>query len=530
MSRFWMRAMLLACIWAWHEAAGNIEDDSGDKLFTIDSSPMANNCTCVNEHVEVECRCSGHHFYNVPSNLTAGLSVLIIEDAGLEVLKRDSLMPYSETLRELTLVGLEKFYYFEPGVFRNLSELETLYIHRAPKLLKIQPEVFSVHLPKLKILRIVNTGLEEMPNLNGLHTASVLHMIDLEHNRIQRIKWHQISRVKTDQLLLNYNDIRTVEEEAFYGSEIAKLSLKGNVHLANLHRRAFGELHSLRHIDLSSTAITAIPLEGLREIDVLKVQDTETLKVFPSVYNFQYIKEAWLTYPYHCCAFKFPHTHNPREFEQHQRFIKRMQSTCSGKNVSNSYNLPGSNTHNNPTFKDLLKLQPSNATNHQLVQQPQFVTKDVQHDDDGMWSDDEQVFHNGTLDMGSEFSVTTAVCGEIYRNYHEVKCYPAPDAFNPCEDLMGNWGLRIPVWFISLSAIIGNLFVVIVIATSHFRLTVSKFLMCNLAAADLCIGIHLLLIAVVDACSIGAYFNYAIDWQEAVSTGFLYLNGEIWAL
>lgn len=97
-----------------------------------------------------------------------------------------------------------------------------------------------------------------------------------------------------------------------------------------------------------------------------------------------------------------------------------MQSTCSGKNVSNSYNLPGSNTHNNPTFKDLLKLQPSNATNHQLVQQPQFVTKDVQHDDDGMWSDDEQVFHNGTLDMGSEFSVTTAVCGEIYRNYHEV--------------------------------------------------------------------------------------------------------------
>ncbi|KAJ8944702.1 hypothetical protein NQ314_009409 [Rhamnusium bicolor] len=95
-----------------------------------------------------------------------------------------------------------------------------------------------------------------------------------------------------------------------------------------------------------------------------------------------------------------------------------------------------------------------------------------------------------------------------------VKCHPAPDAFNPCEDLMGNWALRIPVWFISLSAVIGNLFVVIVIATSHFRLTVSKFLMCNLAVADLCIGIHLLLIAVVDACSIGVYFNSAIDWQE----------------
>lgn len=79
---------------------------------------------------------------------------------------------------------------------------------------------------------------------------------------------------------------------------------------------------------------------------------------------------------------------------------------------------------------------------------------------------------------------------------------------------MGNWALRVPVWFIWFSAVIGNLFVVVVIATSHFRLTVSKFLMCNLAVADLCIGLHLLLIAGVDACSIGAYFNSAIDWQE----------------
>ncbi|KAF2881691.1 hypothetical protein ILUMI_24473 [Ignelater luminosus] len=95
---------------------------------------------------------------------------------------------------------------------------------------------------------------------------------------------------------------------------------------------------------------------------------------------------------------------------------------------------------------------------------------------------------------------------------------------------MGNWGLRIPVWFISLSAVIGNLFVVIVISTSHFRLTVSKFLMCNLAVADLCIGLHLFLIAVVDACSIRVYFNYAIDWQGGDGckvAGFLTIFGNV---
>lgn len=39
--------------------------------------------------------------------------------------------------------------------------------------------------------------------------------------------------------------------------------------------------------DLSYTAIMFLPTEGLREIDVLKVQNTESLKVFPSVYNFK---------------------------------------------------------------------------------------------------------------------------------------------------------------------------------------------------------------------------------------------------
>lgn len=32
------------------------------------------------------------------------------------------------------------------------------------------------------------------------------------------------------------------------------------------------------------------------------------------------------------------------------------------------------------------------------------------------WGDDDEVFHNST----NVFPVTTALCGEIYRNYHEV--------------------------------------------------------------------------------------------------------------
>ncbi|VEN48336.1 unnamed protein product, partial [Callosobruchus maculatus] len=327
-------------------------------------------------------------------------------------------------------------------------------------------------------------------------------MIDLEHNNIRKIKTKQVSNVKAEQLLLNYNDLQVVEEAAFAGSEIANLSFKGNYRLKYLHRRAFHGLQSLRFIDLSSTAITFLPTEGLREIDTLKLQNTKSLKVFPSVFNYQFLKEAWLTYPYHCCAFKFPWTHNRGEYEKHSRFIEQLHEACDSRNSTIGHVFK---PYDDPSLEALFHFMPLNAS---LA---------INDEDNEIWGDRNEVFHNTT---SASFPVTTALCGEIYRNYHEVKCHPAPDAFNPCEDLMGNWGLRIPVWIVALSACAGNLFVVLVIATSRFRLTVSKFLMCNLAAADLCIGLHLLLIAAVDACSIGAYFNYAIDWQEGVTLSF----------
>ena len=107
-----------------------------------------------------------------------------------------------------------------------------------------------------------------------------------------------------------------------------------------------------------------------------------------------------------------------------------------------------------------------------------------------------------------------ALCGNLSKNYRDVVCYPAPDAFNPCEDLMGNWGLRCAVWLVAVAALVGNLAVLLVLLSSRFRMTVPKFLMCNLALADFCMGIYLLLIACMDARSIGAYFNHAIDWQS----------------
>ena len=58
-------------------------------------------------------------------------------------------------------------------------------------------------------------------------------------------------------------------------------------------------------------------------------------------------------------------------------------------------------------------------------------------------------------------------------------CTPQSDAFNPCEDVMGYVWLRIIVWFVVVTAILGNLVVLIVTLSSKHKLTVPKFLMCK---------------------------------------------------
>ncbi|KAG9484479.1 hypothetical protein GDO78_010057 [Eleutherodactylus coqui] len=94
-----------------------------------------------------------------------------------------------------------------------------------------------------------------------------------------------------------------------------------------------------------------------------------------------------------------------------------------------------------------------------------------------------------------------------------LSCIPEPDAFNPCEDIMGYNFLRVLIWFISILAIAGNAVVLFVLLTSHYKLTVPRFLMCNLSFADFCMGIYLLLIASVDSKTRSQYYNHAIDWQ-----------------
>lgn len=85
---------------------------------------------------------------------------------------------------------------------------------------------------------------------------------------------------------------------------------------------------------------------------------------------------------------------------------------------------------------------------------------------------------------------------------------------SPCEDIMGTNWLRVAAWMVASASVVGNLAVIIVLSSSRSTMVVSKFLMINLATADLFMGIYLFLIAGMDLHSSGVYFNYANDWQN----------------
>lgn len=51
----------------------------------------------------------------------------------------------------------------------------------------------------------------------------------------------------------------------------------------------------------------------------------------------------------------------------------------------------------------------------------------------------------------------------IIKKKRPIYCSPLPDAFNPCEDVMGKEYLRILVWLVAFAAVSGNVAVIVVL-------------------------------------------------------------------
>ncbi|XP_001964371.3 lutropin-choriogonadotropic hormone receptor isoform X1 [Drosophila ananassae] len=476
-------------------------------------------CCCwnaTNQSEEVECRCEGEALTRVPQTLTMAMQRLTIASAGLPRLRATGLKVYAQTLLDVAFTDCLQLELIQDGAFANLKLLRTIYIANAPKLSFLSKDVFSGISDTVEIIRIINSGLTSVPDLTHLPPYNILQMIDLDNNQITRIDSKSI-KVKTAQLILANNDISYVDDSAFFGSKIAKLSLKENRKLKELHTNAFHGIIDITELDLSSTSIVEMPSAGLQTIEALYILNTHTLKTIPSIYNFRNLQRAYLTHSFHCCAFQFPSRHDPLRHAQRMLEIEKWRTQCNGERNSRRERNIAKKIESQQD--DLGTLGGSEALSADVLSTP-FSSVDYMADAAmNLGYFHEEITINPDDEQFAEF------CGNFTFRKPSVECYPMPDALNPCEDVMGYQWLRISVWVVVALAVVGNVAVLTVNLSIRPEITpVARFLMCHLAFADLCLGLYLFLVASIDAHSMGEYFNYAYDWQYGLGckvAGFL---------
>nr|XP_046210688.1 lutropin-choriogonadotropic hormone receptor-like isoform X1 [Oncorhynchus gorbuscha] len=348
--------------------------------------------------------------------------------------------------------------------FLSLHSLAEIQIQNIIHLISIEKGAFT-DLPRLRYLSICNTGIIHFPDFSTMSSLVILDNFFLElgdNMHLDSIPANAFQGITEESVYMKMikNGFKEIRSHAFNGTNLDKLILKGNRYLRNIHEDAFEGASGPIMLDISSTALHTLPRRGLGHLKVLIARSTPYLKTLPPLESLLELEVAEVTYPSHCCAF---HTWRRKHREKVVLALSpNLRRLCDDDKIMD------------PSADNVTDLYDIN------LQYP-----DLQ----------------------------LSLCPGPFQ------CTPEPDAFNPCEDLLGYSFLRAVTWLITVFAVAGNMAVLIVLITSHQKLNVSQFLMCNLAFADLCMGLYLLLIAAMDYHSRKEYYNHATDWQTGGGCG-----------
>nr|XP_012320901.1 lutropin-choriogonadotropic hormone receptor isoform X4 [Aotus nancymaae] len=401
------------------------------------------------------CNCTPDGALRCPGP-AAGLTRLSLAYLPVKVIPSQAFRGLNEVIK-IEISQSDSLERIEANAFDNLLNLSEILIQNTKNLIHIEPGAFT-NLPRLKYLSICNTGIRKFPDVTKIFSSEINFILEICDNlHITTIPGNAFQGMNNESITLKLygNGFEEVQSHAFNGTTVISLVLKENVHLERIHNGAFRGATGPSILDISSTKLQALPSHGLESIQTLIATSSYSLKKLPSREKFVNLLDATLTYPSHCCAFRnVPTKEQNFSFSISKNFSKQCESTVRKQNNETLY--------------------------------PAIFAESEQSG----WD----------YDYGFRLPKTP-------------RCAPEPDAFNPCEDIMGYDFLRVLIWLINILAIMGNMTVLFVLLTSRYKLTVPRFLMCNLSFADFCMGLYLLLIASVDSQTKGQYYNHAIDWQ-----------------
>ncbi|XP_033121111.1 G-protein coupled receptor GRL101-like [Anneissia japonica] len=98
-------------------------------------------------------------------------------------------------------------------------------------------------------------------------------------------------------------------------------------------------------------------------------------------------------------------------------------------------------------------------------------------------------------------------------------CRPTTDQFSSCKDLLKREALRILMMILGITALIGNL-AVIILRLLENDFNVQSILITNLAVSDLLMAVYMIIIAGVDFYYRGVYATFAEAWKTSFLCSF----------
>nr|XP_046229937.1 thyrotropin receptor [Scatophagus argus] len=496
-------------------------------LFTLVTLPIstvseADSCPAVCECAEWKTHTISCFDIDILPRFPASTETLWLFETRLSSVQADAFSSMVNISRiyisvDMTLQRLERHSFYS---LRKITHIE---IRNTKSLTYIDPEAFK-NLPNLKYLGIFNTGLTFFPGLNNIQSNDMNFILEIvDHPYIREIPANSFHGITSDVLtvMLYGNGFREIQHHAFNGTKLDQVDLHRNKYLTKMDERAFaGTIRGPMLLDVSLTGITSLPTTGMDSLRELKARDVWSLKKLPPIKTFKHLIIANLTYPSHCCGFK-----NLKKKRGFLEYIICNLTTFYDQHHKRSVGPLRMPSLQGDSVEETIPDQEANDLGHRESQQDwrrgdfhgslhyHAYFGGQPHEDVGFGETLKNPQEDTSQDFDSRYDYVVCEEGE------EVACAPVPDEFNPCEDIMGFDFLRVSVWFVSLLAVLGNVVVLLVLLTSHYKLSVSRFLMCHLAFADLCMGIYLLLIASVDIYTRAEYFNHAIDWQTGPGCG-----------
>lgn len=102
-----------------------------------------------------------------------------------------------------------------------------------------------------------------------------------------------------------------------------------------------------------------------------------------------------------------------------------------------------------------------------------------------------------------------------------LNCIPGPTAFQPCENIMGADWLTAASFIIGPFALCGNFIVLVVFVCLARNYNVSRFLVTNLALADMTMAVYLLSLVIESVITAGEYYQHVERFQYGFSCNVL---------